>query len=56
MVIVGIGQFYTSKAGFEGDNLKKAQAIYEAFKRSNCSTEVKVEVDKIAEDYHLYNK
>jgi hypothetical protein len=56
MVTVGIGQFYTSKAGFDSDNLKKAQAIYEAFKRSSCSTEVKEEVDKIAEDYRLYGK
>lgn len=55
MVIVGIGQFYTSKAGFEDDNLKKAQAIYEAFKKSHCSTEVKMKADKIAGDYHLYD-
>jgi len=56
MVTVGIGQFYSSKAGFDSDNLKNAQAIHEAFKRSNCSAEVKVETDKIAEDYHLYER
>ena len=56
MVTVGIGQFYTSKAGFDSDNLKNAQAIYEAIKRSNCSTEVKVATDKIAEDYHLHDR
>ncbi|MGE5301451.1 MAG: hypothetical protein ACM3MB_10925 [Acidobacteriota bacterium] len=56
MVTVGIGQFYTSKKGFDSDNLKKARAIYEAFKRSNCSTEIKEEVDKIAADYRLYGK
>ena len=33
MVTVGIGQFYTSKAGFDSDNLKKAKAIYEAIKK-----------------------
>ncbi len=56
MVTVGIGQFYSSKKGFDSDNLKNAQAIYEAIKRSNCSTEVKAAADKIAEDYHLYDK
>jgi hypothetical protein len=56
MVTVGIGQFYSSKEGFYSDNLKNAQAIYEAIKRSNCSAEVKVETDKIAEDYHLYDR
>jgi len=56
MVTVGIGQFYTTIAGFENDNLKRAQTIYEAFKRSHCSTEVKVEADKIAEDYQLYGR
>jgi hypothetical protein len=55
MVIVGIGQFYRSAAGFENDNLKKARAIHEAFKKSRCSAEVKAEADKIAEDYQLYN-
>ena len=56
MAIVGIGQFYSSKAGFKEDDLKKAQAVHEAFKRSNCSAEVKEQVDKIAEDYRLYDK
>jgi len=56
MVTVGIGQFYSSKKGFDSDNLKNAQAIYEAIKKSNCSAEVKMEADKIAEDYHLYER
>ena len=56
MVVVGIGQFYSTIAGFGNDNLKKAQATNEAFRRSHCSNEVKAEADKIAEDYDLYNK
>jgi len=55
MVTVGIGQFYSSKEGF-GDDLKDAQAIYEAIKRSNCSAEVKLVTEKVAEDYNLYDK
>jgi hypothetical protein len=56
MVTVGIGQFYSSKEGFDGDNLKNAQAIYEAIKRSNCSAEVKLGTEKVAQDYNLYGK
>ena len=56
MVTVGIGQFYSSKKGFDSDNLKNAQAIYEAIKRSACSVEVKNATDKVADDYHLYDK
>lgn len=56
MVIVGIGQFYSSRKGFDYNGLKSARAVYEAFKKSNCSVEVKGEADKIAEDYQLYDR
>ena len=56
MVTVGIGQFYSSKEGFDGVNLKRAQAIHEAIKRSNSSDEVKTAADKVAADYHLFDK
>jgi hypothetical protein len=60
MVIVGIAQFYTTQFGFdvgydaEYDNrFEKALNVYKAFKRSNCSMEVKFHADDVARSYGL---
>ena len=56
MVVVGIGQFYTTAAGFEGESLKKARAVYEGFRRSFCSIEVKGCAETIAANYSLLER
>ena len=53
MVIVGITQFYSTKCGFEGENLDNAKAVYNAFSKSFCSLEVKAWADEIAANYDL---
>lgn len=55
MVIVGIGQFYSSSAGFEL-NIKRAKLIKDAFLLSYCSIEVKGIAEDIANLYSLNDK
>ena len=60
MVIVGIAQFYTTRFGFDvgyddqyDKRYEKAVNVYKAFKRSNCSTEVKFHADDVAKSYGI---
>jgi hypothetical protein len=53
MVVVGIGQFYSTLSGFKGDDLKKARLVYEAFRKSFCSLEVKGCAEEVATNYFL---
>lgn len=56
MVVVGIGQFYTTMSGFEGENLKRALAVYDGFRRSFCSIEVKGCAEDVAANYSLLER
>lgn len=52
MVIVGIGQFYSSEVGFEA-NLKEAKTIYNGFLTSMCSLEVKYHAENVGIMYGI---
>ncbi len=52
MVAVGIGQYYSTLSGFEGD-AHKAKFIYNAIMASHCSGEVIYYANRFAEMYDL---
>lgn len=52
MVIVGIGQFYSSEIGFDA-SLKEAKTIYNGFLTSMCSLEVKSHAETIGSLYRI---
>lgn len=52
MVIVGIGQFYSTVTGFD-KNVRKAKLVRDAFLISNCSLEVKGLAEEISELYSI---
>lgn len=52
MVVSGISQFYSTQNGFNGKE-KNALIVYEAFKMSFCSLEVKSKADQVAKQYYL---
>jgi hypothetical protein len=52
MAIVGIAQFYTTDAGFAG-NEEMVLKVYDALRSSYCSLEVKWHAEKVAESYDL---
>jgi hypothetical protein len=52
MVIVGIGQFYSTRIGFD-TNFKKAKLVRDAFLISYCSLEVKGLAEEIGELYSV---
>jgi hypothetical protein len=52
MAVVGIGQFYTTQAGF-GSHREEARILLEAFARSYCSLEVKYHARDAARQYGL---
>lgn len=55
MAWYGIAQFYRVEDGFGGDleRLQSAKNVYEAFKKSYCSLEVKSAARDAAENYNL---
>lgn len=55
MVIVGIAQFYSTVAGFDG-NVKRARLVYDALRASHCSMEVKGHAERVAESYSLLER
>jgi|SRR5690554_6053530 len=50
MVIVGIGQFYSSEIGFDG-HIKEVKTVYNGFLTSMCSLEVKYHAETIGALY-----
>lgn len=52
MVVVGIGQFYTTDTGFDGHE-KEVLAVYKAFQLSRCSLEVQGIADDVADFYSI---
>jgi len=52
MVIVGIGQFYSSDMGFDS-HIKKAKIVHNGFLRSMCSLEVKYHAENIGALYSI---
>lgn len=50
MVIVGIGQFYSSEIGLEG-HIRQAKTVYNGLLRSMCSLEVKYHAENVGEMY-----
>lgn len=55
MVVVGITQFYSTEIGFEGSE-ETALRVYNAFRASYCSLEVKGHADAVAESYDLVER
>lgn len=52
MVIVGIGQFYSSELGLEA-NIKEAKIVYNGFLTSMCSLEVKYHAENVGNIYGI---
>lgn len=52
MVIVGIGQFYSTKIGFDA-NIKEVLTVYNGFLTSMCSLEVKYHAETIGRLYNI---
>jgi len=53
MVVVGIVQFYWIATGFSSENLGKQRRIYQAFRLSHCSLEIKALAEDVAQSYEL---
>jgi hypothetical protein len=52
MVIVGIGQFYSTQIGFDAQ-IKEAKIVYNGFLTSMCSIEVKFHAETIGKLYNV---
>ncbi len=52
MAFTAIAQFYSCSDGF-GERLEVARRVYNAIQNSQCSCEIKWDVEKVAEAYDL---